>query len=80
MAIKGPYLGHIWERELKDTPSNVKYGMEHPWAHLLRFRKNKFEGPGEDHVLAMEAVSKKVGFRIHPEMLNLAWNILGHID
>ena len=30
--------------------------MEHPWAHGLRFRKNKFEGPCEDHIWAMKAI------------------------
>ena len=32
----------------------LKFGMEHPWAHWLWFRKNQFEGPCEDHVLAIK--------------------------
>ena len=32
----------------------LKFGMEHPWAHWLRFRKNQFEGPCGDHVLAIK--------------------------
>ena len=39
--------------------------MEHTWAHWLRFRKNQFEGPCEDHVLAIKghilAISGKRG-------------------
>ena len=33
LAIRGQCFGHFQERGLKDTPSNVKFGMEHPWAH-----------------------------------------------
>ena len=29
----------------------MKFGIEHPLAHWLRFRKNPFEGPFEDLVL-----------------------------
>ena len=39
---------------LWDTPRIVKFGMEHPWAHRLRFRENQFEGQCEDHVLAIK--------------------------
>ena len=28
--------------------------MEHPWAQLLRFSEIQFEGPCEDHVLAIK--------------------------
>ena len=51
---KGPYLGHFWERGLQDRPINMKFDMEHPWAQSLRFKKNQFEGPIEDHVLALK--------------------------
>ena len=44
----------------------LKFGMEHPWAHWLRFRKNQFEGPCKDHVLAI-----KEGYSIHPAVSNL---------
>ena len=37
-----------------DIPRVVKFGMEHLWAHRLRFRKNHFKGPCEDHVLAIK--------------------------
>ena len=71
-----PWKGHILaisrKRGLWDTPRNMKFGMEHPWAHWLWFRKNQFEGPCEDHVLAIKG--------IHPEFWNLTWSILGHID
>ena len=33
--------------------SSLKFGMEHPLVHQLRFRKSQFEGPCEDHVLAI---------------------------
>ena len=32
----------------------LKFGMEHPWAYWLKFRKNQFDGPCEDHVLAIK--------------------------
>ena len=32
----------------------LKFGMEHPLAHWLRFRKNQFEGSCEDHVFCNE--------------------------
>ena len=32
----------------------VKFGIGHPWAHWLWFRKNQCEGPCEDHVLAIK--------------------------
>ena len=53
-----PYKGHILaisrKSGLMDTPRNMKFGMDHPWEHWLLFRKKKFEGPYEDHVLAMK--------------------------
>ena len=40
MILKGPCFGHkraiFWpflQKGVQDTPSNVKFGMEHPWAH-----------------------------------------------
>ena len=44
-AIFWPFPG----RGLEDKPSNVNFGMEHPWAQLLRFRKDQFEGPCFGH-------------------------------
>ena len=32
----------------------MKFGMEHPLEQRLRSRKNQFEGPCEDHVLAVK--------------------------
>ena len=59
----------------------LEFGMEHPWANLLWFRKNQFEGPCEEHVFAIKgpylAISMKGGYRIHPAVWNLAWNIPG---
>ena len=66
----GPCFGHkramFWAfqaRGLQDKPSNVKFGMDHPWAHWLRFRKNQFEGPCVNPALAIKghilAISRK---------------------
>ena len=49
-AIFWPFIG----KGAKGKPRNVKFGMEHPWAQLLKFRKIQFEGPYEDHVLAIK--------------------------
>ena len=54
MAINGHILAISMERGLWDTPIIVKFGMEHPGAHCLRFRKSQFEGPCEDHVFAIK--------------------------
>ena len=47
-----------WVRKLKISVNidarTLKFGMEHLWAHWLRFRENQFEGPCEDHVLAIK--------------------------
>ena len=51
---KGPYFVQFWERGLQDKPSNVNFGMKHPWAQWLRFRKNQLEGPCEHCVLAIK--------------------------
>ena len=52
-------------------------------AQWSKFRKIQFEGPYEDPVLAIKgpclAISRKGGYRIHPALWNLAWNI-GHTD
>ena len=46
---------------------------------MIRFRKNKFKGPFEDHVLAIKghvlAISRNRGYRIRAAMQNLALNI-----
>ena len=76
-------MGHILaiprNSGLWDTPRIVKFGMEHPLAHWLRFRKNKFWRPCEDHVLAIKShiltISRLWGYRIHPAMWDLAWKI-----
>ena len=53
-----PYKGHILavsrKMALWDTPRIVKFGMEHPGAHWIWFRNNQYEGPCEDHVLAIK--------------------------
>ena len=55
------WLSHLltyWVTKLKISVNidarTLKFGMEHPWAHWLRFRKNQFEGPCGDHVLAIK--------------------------
>ena len=51
MAISWPFSGKMG---LWDRPRIVEFGWEPPWAHWLWFRKNQFEGPCEDHVLAIK--------------------------
>ena len=34
----------------------MKFGIEHPWAHWLIFRKNQFWGPSEYHVLVIQGI------------------------
>ena len=51
---KGHMLAKSRIRGLLDTARIVKFGMEHPWAHRLLFRKNQFKGPSEDHALAIK--------------------------
>ena len=57
-SIFWPRKGHILAISRKsglwNTPRIVKLGMGRPWAYWLWFRKNQFEGPGEDHVLAIK--------------------------
>ena len=47
-----------WVRKLKISVNidarTLKFGIEHPWAHWLWFRKNHLEGSYEDHVLAIK--------------------------
>ena len=50
LAINGHILAISRKGGLQDTPCNVKFGMKHPWAKLLSFRKNQFDGPFEDYV------------------------------
>ena len=57
----GPCFGHkraiFWlfiGKGLQDTPSFVKFCMEHPLEHWLRFRKNQFVRSYEDLVLAIK--------------------------
>ena len=33
LAIKGQSFGHFYEKGPQDTPSKVKFGIEHLWAH-----------------------------------------------
>ena len=46
-----------WVRKLKISVNidarTLKFGMEHPWAHWLRFRKIQFEEPCFVHKRAM---------------------------
>ena len=73
-----PWKGHVLaifrKRGLWDSPRIVKFGMEHPWACRLWLRKNKFWGPCEDYVFAINghilAISKKRGLQDTPRILN----------
>ena len=51
---KGPFLAIFRKRGLWDTSRISNFGMDHPWAYWLWFKKNQFEGPCEDHVLAIK--------------------------
>ena len=46
----------VSERKLKISviidARTLKFCMKHPWTQLLRFKKNQFERPCVDHVLA----------------------------
>ena len=60
-AIWGPYFGHEGhilaiskKGGLWDTTRIVKFGMEHSLALWFWFKENQFEGPCEDHVLAIK--------------------------
>ena len=57
-TIFWPWKGHILAISRKrgwwDTTRIVKFCMEHPWAQWLWLRKKQFEGPCEDHVLAVK--------------------------
>ena len=48
-----PFLGKL-KISVNIDARNLKFGMEHPWANWLGFMKNQFEGPCEDHYVAIK--------------------------
>ena len=70
-----------WVTKLKISVNldarTLKFGIEHPWAHWSKFRKNQFEGPCEDPVLAIKGPyfghfldKRTMGYTLNCEILH----------